>query len=102
MRSILITVLLVGVSTAGWAGPFDKGDVKKGKAMVEQACTNCHASMFGGDAGKIYTRENRKVKNADQLAGFVRGCAANTGANWFPEDEAHVGAYLNQQYYKFK
>ena len=43
-----------------------------------------------------------KSKTAQQLAARISGCNANTGAGWFPEDEAHVAAFLNQQYYKFK
>ena len=45
---------------------------------------------------------DRKTKTAQQLAARIAGCNANTGAGLFPEDEAHVAAYLNQQYYKFK
>jgi hypothetical protein len=31
----------------------------------------------------------------------VAACSAQTNAGWFPEDEAHVAAWLNQTYYKF-
>jgi mono/diheme cytochrome c family protein len=81
---------------------FDKGDPKQGKALVDKSCVSCHASMYGGDGSKIYTRPDHKVKTPQQLAARVSGCNANTGAGWFPEEEAHVAAYLNQQYYKFK
>jgi cytochrome c2 len=101
MKKSLVFLVLALAAGPLAAAPFDKGDAKKGKALVEKSCVNCHVSMFGGDGSKIYTREDRKVKSAEQLAGFVRGCAANTGASWFPEDELHVAAYLNQQYYKF-
>jgi cytochrome c len=84
------------------AAPVAKGDPKTGKALHDKACISCHASMFGGDGSKIYTRADRKTKTAQQLAARISGCNANTGAGWFPEDEAHVAAYLNQQYYKFK
>jgi mono/diheme cytochrome c family protein len=90
------------LSTAVQAAPFAKGDPATGKVLHDKACISCHASMFGGDGSKIYTRADRKTKTAQQLAARISGCSANTGAGWFPEDEAHVAAYLNQQYYKFK
>ncbi len=98
-----LTALFCGalLVSAVHAAPVAKGDPKIGKALHDKACISCHASMFGGDGSKIYTRADRKVQNAQQLAARVSACNANTGAGWFPEDEAHVAAYLNQQYYKF-
>lgn len=90
------------LSTAAHAAPLAKGDPKAGKTLHDKTCTHCHVSMFGGDGSKIYTRADRKTRTAQQLAARIAGCNANTGAGWFPEDEAHVAAYLNQQYYKFK
>ena len=84
------------------AAPFAKGDPKAGKALHDKSCTRCHIDMFGGDGSKIYTRADRKAQTAQQLAARISGCNANTNAGSFPEEEAHVGAYLNQQYYKFK
>jgi hypothetical protein len=77
------------------AAPFEKGDPAKGHALHEKNCTACHGT-------EVYTRKERKVKTAGQLAGRISGCNANTGAGWFPEEEQHVGAYLNQTFYKFK
>jgi cytochrome c2 len=99
-----LTTLIFGallVSTAH-AAPFANGNPKTGKDLHDKSCTDCHIGMFGGDGSKIYTRADRKVKTAQQLAARISACNANTGAGWFPEDEAHVAAYLNQQYYKFK
>jgi len=98
-----LTVLFCGLllASGAHAAPFAKGDPKIGKDLHDKACISCHVSMFGGDGSKIYTRADRKTKTASQLAARISGCNANTGAGWFPEDEAHVAAYLNQQYYKF-
>jgi cytochrome c2 len=99
------TVLLVAAAiscTAAQAAPFAKGDPKAGKVLHDKSCTRCHIDMFGGDGSRIYTRTDRKTKTAQQLAARIAGCNANTGAGLFPDDEAHVGAWLNQQYYKFK
>ncbi|HEX7972250.1 MAG TPA: cytochrome c [Thiobacillus sp.] len=100
----IVTALFWGalLASGAHAAPVAKGDPRIGKALHDKTCINCHASMFGGDGSKIYTRADRKVKTAQQLAARISACNANTGAGWFPEDEAHVAAYLNQQYYKFK
>lgn len=96
---LLGALLIAGGATAA---PFDKGDPKAGKALHDKACVKCHVDMVGGDGSRLYTRSDRKTRSAQQLAARISGCNANTGAGWFPEDEAHVGAWLNQQYYKFK
>ena len=101
MKPLALLIALL-TATAVHAAPFAGGDAKKGKALVEQKCVACHVSMFGGDGSGIYTRADRKVKNAQQLAARISGCNANTGAGWFPEDELNVGAYLNSAYYHFK
>ena len=100
----ILTALFCGalLASGAHAAPFSKGDPAKGKVLHDKSCISCHASMVGGDGSEIYTRPDHKVKNAQQLAARVSACNANTGAGWFPEDEAHVDAYLNQQYYKFK
>jgi hypothetical protein len=96
----IVTLLVIGTATAA---PFPKGDPKTGKALHDKAkCDACHASLMGGNASRLYTRAERKMKNADALLKQVQFCAAQVGAQWFPEDEQHVAAYLNQQYYKFQ
>jgi cytochrome c2 len=102
MKTLTVLFAAAIISTAVHAEPFAKGDAKTGKILHDKSCVNCHISMFGGDGSKIYTRADRKTQSAQQLAARISGCNANTGAGWFPEDEAHVAAYLNQQYYKFK
>lgn len=102
MKPIVTACMLSLISSVALAAPFDKGDPKMGKTLVDKSCQSCHASMFGGDATKIYTRADHKVKTPQQLAARISGCNANTGAGWFPDEEMHVAAYLNQQYYKFK
>jgi len=102
MKILTILFAAAVLSTAVQAAPFDQGDPKAGKTLHDKACINCHAGMFGGDGSKMYTRADRKTKTAPQLAARISGCNANTGAGWFPGEEAHVAAYLNQQYYKFK
>lgn len=102
MKTVIAFACGVLLASGVYAAPFAKGDPKIGKTLHDKACISCHAGMVGGDGSKIYTRADRKVKTAQQLAARISTCNANTGAGWFPEDEANVAAYLNQQYYKFK
>lgn len=102
IRALLLAVLILA-TPAALAQPFAKGDPKAGKKLMDAAkCDTCHVQMFGGDGSKIYTRDNRRVQSASQLLSQVRFCATQVKANWFPEEEEHVAAYLNQTHYKFK
>jgi cytochrome c2 len=97
--TIMTALMLAG---SALAAPFPKGDPKAGKALFDKAkCDACHASMMGGDGTKLFTRPERKMKSADALLKQVRFCAGQVGAQWFSEEEEHVAAYLNQQYYRF-
>lgn len=95
--------LLLLITAPAMSDPMDKGDQKTGKTLHDKSCIACHASKFGGDEGsKIYTRADRKANNKQQLASRVNSCNNLVGAGWFPEEEAHVAAYLNNRYYRFK
>jgi len=102
MKLIVMLFGLLIASAPSFASPFPKGDAKVGKTLHDKSCVSCHVSMVGGDGSALYSRQERKVKNAQQLQTRIRGCNANAGANWFPEEENHVGAYLNNTYYHFK
>ena len=97
-----LIALLALSSTAVFAAPFDKGDAKAGKTLHDKQCTACHASRFSGDANRIYTRADRRVKSPSSLAQMITTCNANLGNNLFPEDELNLGAHLNATFYKFK
>ena len=102
MKALMLLFAFTIFSAAAHAAPEAGGDANAGKILHEKSCVGCHARMFGGDGSKIYTRADHKVKTKQQLAAQISACNANVGAGWFPEEEAHVAAYLNQQYYKFK
>lgn len=103
MRSLLTLPLLFCITaSAGAADLFAKGDAKTGKTLHDKSCVSCHASMVGGDGSAIYSRFERKIKTPQKLQAQISACNANAGAGWFPEEELHVGAYLNKQYYHFK
>ncbi|WP_036302711.1 cytochrome c [Methylotenera sp. L2L1] len=100
MQLLRYMVLLL-ISSSASAEPFQNADAQAGKILVNQHCISCHASSFGGDGSGIYTRELRKVKNANALAAQVRNCNTMLGLKWFEDEELNVAKYLNQQYYKY-
>ena len=82
--------------------PFRAGDAKAGKALVDRDCVACHAQRFAGDPDQMYRRSDRRVRTPAQLLAQVQGCNVNLGKGYFPEEEEHVAAYLNLEFYKFK
>ncbi|MFN3397280.1 MAG: cytochrome c [Sulfurimicrobium sp.] len=102
---ILLVILGLALYSAAPAfadADIDKGDVKIGKALHDKSCIACHASKYGGDGSKMYTRDDHKVTTKQQLVSRVKSCNKNVGTGWFPEEEAHVEAYLNATYYHLK
>jgi cytochrome c2 len=93
---------LVLITPLALAAPFDKGDAKQGKTTHDKQCVGCHIAKFGGDGSKIYTRADRRVKSASGLSQQITTCNSMLGNQLFPEDELHLSAYLNGQFYKFK
>jgi cytochrome c len=78
------------------------GDPALGKPLHDKQCKSCHVKLLGGDGSAMYTRTPRKITTALALEQRVAACSAQSNAGWFPEDEAHVAAWLNQTYYRFK
>jgi cytochrome c peroxidase len=102
MKQTLVLITAMTLVGATFAAPFPKGDPRAGKTLFDNAkCDACHASMMGGEASRLFTRPERKIKSPDALLKQVKFCATQVGAQWFPDEEEHVAAYLNQQYYKF-
>jgi Zn-finger protein len=83
------------------AEPLTGGDVKIGQSLVEKNCSACHARHYPDNADKMYTRANRKVTTRAKLLAQIAFCNTQIGTQWFPEDELHAAAYLNQEHYKF-
>ena len=82
--------------------PFAAGDAKKGKTLVDRDCIACHAQRFAGDPDQMYRRSDHRVKTPAQLLAQVQQCNTNLGKGYFPEEEEHIAAYLNLEFYKFK
>lgn len=81
--------------------PFANGDPQQGHALVDKDCHACHVRLFG-DKDTIYTRADRRIKTPAQLRSQVAVCNSQLGTGYFPEEEEHIAAWLNQHYYGFK
>ncbi len=99
----IFTLILLSVTATAQATPFGKGDATAGKKLFDQNnCNSCHIAKLGGDGNTMFTRADRKVKTPAALATQITRCSSNLGLMLFEEDEAHLGAYLNKNFYKFK
>ena len=102
MRSTVALAVLL-LPAIAFANPFPKGDPKIGEKLAkEKNCEACHIKIMGGDGSGIYTRKGRLINTPEALLQRVGACSAQTNAGWFPEEEMHVAAYLNEKFYKFK
>lgn len=102
LKKSIITVSLTFALTA-IASPAFSADINNGKTLHQAKCYQCHAEKSGlGNGDIIYTRADRKVKDPARLKFMVKMCNTELRLDLFPEDEADLVAYLNQQFYKFK
>ena len=98
----IVTLILLLCGTVQ-AAPFAEGDAKAGKKLFDQyQCNRCHIGKMGGDGSAIFTRAERSVTRAEKLIPQIKVCSGMVGASLTPQQEQHLAAYLNQQYYKFK
>jgi cytochrome c553 len=102
---VLAVVVLIATATVAEAqtspAPFASGDAKAGQAIVDRDCISCHAAKFPGDPDRMYTRPDHRVVTPGKLLAQVQACNTNLGKGYFPEEEEHIAAYLNLQFYKF-
>lgn len=76
-------------------------NVDKGRTLVHQhRCETCHQSKVAGPVGAIYLRKDRKVTSWAKLKSQVATCNSELKLGLFPEDEADIAAFLNENYYK--
>ena len=99
-KHIALFLLLCGTAQAA---PFPNGDAKAGKKLFDQyKCNNCHMAKMGGDGSAIFTRPDRMVSSPEKIIPRIKVCSGAVGANLSAQEEQHLAAHLNQQYYKFK
>ena len=107
LRSAAATLVAALAASAALAAdpqpqPFQAGDPAQGKVLVDRDCNACHAKRYGGDPDAIYLRPDHRVHTPQQLLAQVQTCSTQLNKAYFPEEEAHVAAYLNLRYYHFK
>ena len=106
-RRATAAIAFAGLAAAGlaWAQaatkPYASGNVMAGKLLSEKDCVACHARKFDGDATRIYTRPDRRVRTPSQLMAQIQYCTTELSLEYFPEDEDDVAAYLDQEHYRF-
>jgi hypothetical protein len=98
----LVAATLALPAAAQQPKAFASGDPKAGALLHEKDCVGCHARKFNGDAEAIYTRSDRRSTTPEKLRAQIAVCNSELGKGYFPEEEEHLAAYLNLQYYKFK
>ena len=69
--------------------------------MTAKDCNGCHLRRFG-DVPSAYTRIDRRVNTPAQLKAQIAYCNSQLGTGYFPDEEEHIAAYLDLEYYKFK
>jgi hypothetical protein len=102
-HAIVVTLPLLAAAASALAqqpAPFANGDPAKGHALVDKDCHACHVRLFGNQ-DRIYTRDDRRVRTPAQLRAQVAYCNTQLATNYFPDEEEHIAAWLNQRYYKF-
>jgi mono/diheme cytochrome c family protein len=98
---LLVAALLAISPMARGADALLPGDPARGERLHAAQCAGCHASMFGGDAAKIYTRSDHRVRSVEGLMGQVEGCARNLHLSLSRDEMNDLVSFLNQRYYKF-
>ena len=102
VTALVASAFAASAQTPTPPAPFTAGDAKIGKTMVDRDCVSCHAQRFSGDPDQMYKRADRRVKTAAKLLAQVQACNVNLGKGYFPEEEEHIAAYLNLEFYHFK
>ena len=95
-KTICFFIGIFSVHTFSYAA---NAALKNGKLIEETKCYACHAKKSGfGNGDMIYTRADRKVTSYSRLKSMVATCNSELRLDLFPEDEADVWQYLNQQF----
>lgn len=98
MRLQFFTIVYLTLSIAG---QLYAEDLKRGRALHQENCIQCHATMYGGDGTTIYIREDRRIDSLAALTNQVKRCKNGLGLPW-PDDQAKdLTSYLNSSFYHF-
>mgnify|MGYP000070657044 FL=1 len=73
-----------------------------GKQLHDAACLQCHASLSGGDAYQLYSRDEKNIKSLAALEKRVSYCAKAADVSWNEQQKRAVVDYLNSTFYHLK
>lgn len=94
---------LPSLSSTAQVTSFSDGDAQAGEKLFGQyKCNGCHIDKVGGDGSAIFTRPDRTVTNPEDLIKQMALCSGIIGKTLTIQEQKHLGAYLNQRYYKLK
>ncbi|MDO8293238.1 MAG: cytochrome c [Gallionella sp.] len=94
---------LPSLSSTAQATSFSDGDAQAGEKLFGQyKCNSCHIDKMGGDGSAIFTRPDRTVTSPEELIKQMTLCSGIIGKTLTIQEQQHLGAYLNQRYYKLK
>lgn len=94
---------LPSLSSTAQATSFSDGDAQAGEKLFDQyKCNGCHIDKVGGDGSAIFTRTDRTVTSPEELIKQMTLCSGIIGKTLTIQEQQHLGAYLNQRYYKLK
>lgn len=94
---------LPSLSSTAQATSFSDGDAQAGEKLFDQyKCSSCHIDKVGGDGSAIFTRPGRTVTSPEELIKQMTLCSGIIGKTLTIQEQQHLGAYLNQRYYKLK
>ena len=99
--AVLACIVAGSAASAQQPAPFAQGDPAQGHPLVDKDCNACHVRLFG-DPDRIYTRDDRRIRTPAQLRAQVAYCNTQLATGYFPEEEEHIAAWLNQRYYRFQ
>jgi len=93
---------LPSLSSTAQATSFSDGDAQVGERLFGQyKCSSCHIDKVGGDGSAIFTRPARTVTKLEELVKQMTLCSGIIGKTLTVREQQHLGAYLDQRYYRF-
>ncbi|WP_435626570.1 c-type cytochrome [Candidatus Ferrigenium straubiae] len=87
---------------ASFVVDFSGGDPEAGARLFDEyKCSGCHIDKVGGDGSAIFTRPDRMATKPEELVKQMTQCSGILGKTLTPQEQQHLGAYLDRRYYRF-
>lgn len=87
---------------ASLVADFSGGDAEAGARLFDEyKCSGCHIDKVGGDGSAIFTRPDRMATKPEELVKQMTQCSGILGKTLTPQEQQHLGAYLDRRYYGF-